>query len=43
MVVQTFVDKLCSRFSIKDIGVLSYFLGVEALPNPIAPRYPYKA
>ena len=34
MVVQNFVDQLGSRFSIKDLGNLSYFLGVEVIPCP---------
>lgn len=31
--VQRFVDSLAQRFSIKDLGQLSYFLGVEVTPN----------
>lgn len=29
-----FVDQLAKRFSIKDLGSLSYFLGVEAIESP---------
>ncbi|KAI9192318.1 hypothetical protein LWI28_021132 [Acer negundo] len=31
--VDRFVDTLAQRFSLKDIGPLSYFLGVEVLPH----------
>jgi hypothetical protein len=31
--IDSFVDGLAHRFSIKDLGQLSYFLGVEVVPN----------
>jgi hypothetical protein len=31
--IDSFVDVLAHRFSIKDLGQLSYFLGVEVVPN----------
>ncbi|CAL8999726.1 unnamed protein product [Prunus brigantina] len=31
--IDSFVDVLANRFSIKDLGQLSYFLGVEVVPN----------
>ncbi|KAL4591551.1 hypothetical protein LXL04_004520 [Taraxacum kok-saghyz] len=31
--VSSFIDTLASRFSLKDLGNLSYFLGVEVLPH----------
>lgn len=29
--IQTFITKLAARFSVKDLGPLSYFLGVEVI------------
>ena len=29
-----FISQLASRFSLKDLGMLSYFLGVEVMPTP---------
>ena len=34
VLVDKFVASLSQRFSIKDLGYLSYFLGVEVLPSP---------
>ncbi|KAL6318325.1 hypothetical protein AAG906_039417 [Vitis piasezkii] len=31
---QRYIDFLAQRFSIKDLGVLSYFLGIEVLTTP---------
>lgn len=31
--VDSFIQVLAHRFSIKDLGTLSYFLGVEVVPN----------
>lgn len=33
--VQRVVTQLRSKFSIKDLGTLSYFLGIKVLPTPI--------
>lgn len=32
--LSTFISQFSSRFSLKDLGNLSYFLGVEVLPHP---------
>ncbi|KAL4565872.1 hypothetical protein LXL04_029978 [Taraxacum kok-saghyz] len=32
--VSSFITSLANRFSLKDLGNLSYFLGVEVLPHP---------
>ena len=33
-VVQQFITLLSNRFSIQDLGPLTYFLGVEVIPHP---------
>ncbi|RVW73045.1 Retrovirus-related Pol polyprotein from transposon RE1 [Vitis vinifera] len=33
-IIQCYIDLLAQRFSIKDLGVLSYFLGIEVLTTP---------
>ncbi|KAL6317773.1 hypothetical protein AAG906_030527 [Vitis piasezkii] len=33
-IIQRYIDFLAQRFSIKDLGVLSYFLGIEVLTTP---------
>ncbi|RVW39413.1 Retrovirus-related Pol polyprotein from transposon RE1 [Vitis vinifera] len=33
-IIQRYIDLLAQRFSIKDLGVLSYFLGIEVLTTP---------
>ena len=33
-IIQRCIDLLAQRFSIKDLGVLSYFLGIEVLTTP---------
>ncbi|RVX04603.1 hypothetical protein CK203_023424 [Vitis vinifera] len=33
--VQRVVTQLRSKFSIKDLGTLSYFLGIKVLPTPV--------
>lgn len=35
-IVQKIVAQLASKFSIKDLGCLSYFLGIEVIPTPNA-------
>ena len=32
--LDSFVKTLANRFSLKDLGTLSYFLGVEVTPTP---------
>ena len=34
LALDTFVSQLASRFSLKDLGALSYFIGVEVLAHP---------
>eukprot|EP00261_Vitis_vinifera_P035295 XP_019076538.1 PREDICTED: uncharacterized protein LOC109122884 [Vitis vinifera] len=33
-IIQRYIDLLAQRFSIKDLGALSYFLGIEVLTTP---------
>ena len=33
-IIQRYINLLAQRFSIKDLGVLSYFLGIEVLTTP---------
>ena len=33
-IIQRYIDLLAQRFSIKDLGALSYFLGIEVFTTP---------